>query len=154
MSPDLERAFPVPCSPARSPGNLGLGWYPRVPDLSIYDSDRLRSGLEGTLDTGRSPGENGLPGPALCGGQPKPSRPSGPPPRRCALEGGTLPRCPAVFFLDRGGACVGVGEAAGHGHYPLTASQGLWSAPSRTFSSRTDQSGFTVKPECIGEGEW
>ena len=45
---------------------------------------RLHSGLEETLDTGRSPGENGVPAPALCAVRSKPSRPSGPLPRPCA----------------------------------------------------------------------
>ena len=75
MSPDHERAFSLPCSPARSPENLDLGYHLRVPDLSIYDSDRLHSGLEETLDTGRSPAENGVPPPPSAGCDPSPPGP-------------------------------------------------------------------------------
>lgn len=72
--------------------------------------------------------------------------------------GRTLPRGPAVFFLDPGGACAGVGEEAGRGaaagsaHHLLTASQGLWSAPPRSFGSRTDQSVCNGKPEHVRAG--
>lgn len=47
-------------------------------------------------------------------------------------RGGTQPRCPAVFFLDPGGACgvgeeAGCGAAAGSASPPLDSVQGLWS---------------------------